>query len=135
VEWYKVPLDFNMTSDIVQAYNKEMKEVKGFMVRKLVVDVPDDLKAQFKTFCMKHGSSIHSQIIEFMQATLDGTEEPNGIESVENAEISSVAAPAQLKKAMDFDVKAFRNALNLKEQKKEQISDDYDINDPLNIGL
>lgn len=112
------------------------------MVRKLVVDVPDNLKADFKVYCMKNGTSIHEQIVEFMQGALDGTtKETNGMESVEQTEGSPVQAaapaaqvsPLQLKKAVEFDVRAFRNALNLTEEKKEETTS-FSI-DALDIGL
>ena len=45
------------------------------MSKKLVVDVPEDLRKRFKTLCAKNGTTIHDEINGFMSKAVEGAEE------------------------------------------------------------
>jgi hypothetical protein len=111
------------------------------MPKKLVVDVPDEVKAEFKLYCTKNGTTIHKEIVDFMQGAIDGEQQIEQIQPSEQAvaEHSSeteqpITSSVQANRAMDFNINAFRSALNLKELKKQEVGN-FEIEDPLDIGL
>jgi plasmid stability protein len=99
------------------------------MTKKLVVDVDDELKARFKVYCAQNGTSIHEEINAFMQKTLDGQTETS-------PDLGEAApAPQTLEKgSKKFDIRAFRNALNLKTPSKQEPAS-FQIESKEDIGL
>ncbi len=45
------------------------------MSKKLVIDVPEDLKNRFKTTCVNEGTTMRAEIIESMRSFIEAVEE------------------------------------------------------------